>query len=76
MTLSYNRKNYLPTMPAYLVTDWAVEWVVDQEELHDAFPSLLRHVRVGFDVPALHHWHGTGGHRLGRQPTVNGGARI
>ena len=59
---------------ATLVTDRAIQWVVDQQEFHDAFTRLFHHGRVRADLRRLAfgartqitHLHGTGGSRLGR----------
>ena len=62
-----------------LVTDRAVKRVVDQQELHNALPSLPGEVGVGLDAPAFHDGHGAGRDGLGRlldfdeaHPTVSG----
>jgi len=50
---------------AALVADGAIEGMVHQQELHDALACLAGQIGVGLDAPALHHWHGAGGHWLG-----------
>jgi hypothetical protein len=59
---------------AALVADRAIQRMVDQQELHHAFPGLLDHRRVGEDFRRLAiraraqvaHVHGAGSLRLGR----------
>lgn len=48
-----------------LVTDGAIQGMVDKEELHHTLTGLPGQVRVGLDPHTLHHGHSTGGCRLG-----------
>ena len=51
---------------SHLVTDWAVKWVVDKEELHNSLSSFSGEVGVRVHLPSVHDRHGTSRHRLGR----------
>ena len=51
-------------LPA-LVADGAVQGVVHQQELHHALTGLTGEVGLGLHLPAVHHGHGAGRHRLG-----------
>ena len=48
-----------------LVTDGAIQGVVDQEELHHSLPGLPGELAVGLDLPTIHHRHSASSHRLG-----------
>ena len=49
-----------------LITDRAIERVVDQHKFHDALTGFLDHRRICFDDHALTCWHGTGCNRFWR----------
>jgi hypothetical protein len=51
---------HLEVALAALVTNGAVQGVVDEQKLHDAFASFARERRVGLDAPTLHDRHGAG----------------
>ena len=51
---------------AALVADGAVERMVDEQELHDAFPGAAHQRAVGAHLHAVGGGHGAGGDRLGR----------
>ena len=43
---------------AALITDWAVQRVVDEQKFHHPFPRFFHHRRIGFDNRQLPFWAG------------------